>query len=452
MVLDAKQNNEASFVQKSLFQTQKSAAAQHTEVTKAITEGTILTIDQNLTKQLLAERPTQITLDVPQLAKSALQLDLVQVDLFQGNGQQVRTSATGGNYVNIEQGVHYRGMIRGDENSVAAVSIFNNEIMALISNAAGNFILAQIENSTNGEHVFYKDSDLKQSPNFDCAVPDENYFGYSTEELAPLNANKGVGDCVGIYIEGDKDIHDAKGGVQGATNYLTALFNQSATIYANESITVGISDIFIWNSRSPYKGSDAGRFLSKFQQTQGSSWTGDLAILCNLNQSSGGIAAGFSGICNSNRGASMSYAGIASSFNNVPTYSWSVMVFTHELGHLFGSRHTHACVWNGNNTAIDGCSGVEGTCSRPGFPSNGGTIMSYCHLQSVGINFNNGFGTQPGNVIRNNVAGGNCLAAECGGDGGGGGNDPTCTDGVQNGDENPNPVSEVVNISLPNDV
>ena len=99
-----------------------------------------------------------------------------------------------------------------------------------------------------------------------------------------------------------------------------------------------------------------------------------------------------------------------SSYNNFPTYSWSVFVITHEFGHLFGSRHTHACVWNGNDTAIDGCAGnVEGNCPLPGYPANGGTIMSYCHLQSVGINFNLGFGPQPGNVIRNSVNNASCL-------------------------------------------
>ena len=62
------------------------------------------------------------------------------------------------------------------------------------------------------------------------------------------------------------------------------------------------------------------------------------------------------------------------------------MVVTHEQGHLMGSRHTHACVWNGNNTAIDGCGpaagyGYEGSCSGAPIPSGGGTIMSYCHFE-----------------------------------------------------------------------
>ena len=74
-------------------------------------------------------------------------------------------------------------------------------------------------------------------------------------------------------------------------------------------------------------------------------------------QASDGIAAGFSGLCNSNPDNSLCFSSISSSYSQVPTYSFTIMVTTHEFGHLFGSRHTHACVWNGNNTAIDGGAG-----------------------------------------------------------------------------------------------
>jgi hypothetical protein len=99
----------------------------------------------------------------------------------------------------------------------------------------------------------------------------------------------------------------------------------------------------------------------------------------------------------------MGFSSIGSTYSTVPTYSWSVEVVTHEFGHLLGSQHTHACVWNGNNTAIDGCYTTEGGCANPGIPSGGGTIMSYCHLTNTGINFTKGFGTQPGNIIRSKV-------------------------------------------------
>jgi hypothetical protein len=101
---------------------------------------------------------------------------------------------------------------------------------------------------------------------------------------------------------------------------------------------------------------------------------------------------------------------VSKNYSNVPTYSRTVKVITHEFGHLLGSRHTRACVWNGNNTAIDGCTGVEGSCPTPPVPANGGTIMSYCdHTGMPGVNFSLGFGPQPGNVIRNAVNNASCL-------------------------------------------
>src|SRR5690606_21482823 len=91
---------------------------------------------------------------------------------------------------------------------------------------------------------------------------------------------------------------------------------------------------------------------------------------------------------------------------------------THEMGHNLGSPHTHACAWNGNNTAIDGCGPTagysEGSCPMAPLPTNGGTIMSYCHLVSgVGINFNNGFGPQPGDLIRDKYNTATCNTGTC---------------------------------------
>jgi len=63
---------------------------------------------------------------------------------------------------------------------------------------------------------------------------------------------------------------------------------------------------------------------------------GDLAMLLSY-KSSGGIAY-VNGLCSSNPDFSMSFSSINSTYADVPTYSWSVMVVTHEFGHLFGSQ------------------------------------------------------------------------------------------------------------------
>ncbi len=53
-----------------------------------------------------------------------------------------------------------------------------------------------------------------------------------------------------------------------------------------------------------------------------------------------------------------------------------VPIMAHELGHTFGSPHTHSCSWPGG--PIDYCSTVEGTCYSESLESISGTLMSYC--------------------------------------------------------------------------
>ncbi len=323
-------------------------------------------------------------------------------------------------------GAYYHGIVSGDPTSLVAISIFDEEIIGSISNNDGNYVIGKLKDERS-QHIIYNDKDIVNPEAWDCVTADDDQFEYAPDMLEWNEGSRDVGDCIRIYIEIDDDIVTQKGGATQATNYVTGLFNESFTLYANEQLGMTISEIKAWTTNSPYSSNSSSGMLSDFQANTGS-FNGDLAHLVSY-QASGGIAAGFSGICNSNPDNSKCFSSIDASYSNVPAYSFSVMVVTHEMGHLIGSRHTHACVWNGNNTAIDGCSGsTEGSCPLPGNPSNGGTIMSYCHVTSAGINFNLGFGPQPGNVIRNTVANASCLSP-CGGGG------PTCTDGVQNGQE-----------------
>ncbi|MEO1434903.1 MAG: GEVED domain-containing protein, partial [Bacteroidota bacterium] len=396
------------------------------DLQNALHDGTVLKPKSLILNQIAANKPATMTLTLPQINATPVTLELVKVDLFAPGFEVIQASTN--SPVDVELGAHYHGRILGQPHSMAAISIFGNEISGMITTKTGNLVLGKLEGRHEGnDHILYHDADLKNSSNFSCDTDDEldKFSGYSQQELSTPHT-KDAGDCVIIYIEVSNDITVNKGGVAGATSYTTALFNQSFLLYAAESINMTFGTIFVWDTTDPYTGSSSSAMLSQFQANTSSIGGATLGHMISY-EASGGIAAGFSGVCNSNLNNSLCFSSIEASFNNVPTYSWAVMVVTHEMGHLMGSRHTHACVWNGNNTAIDGCSGAtEGSCSLPGFPSGGGTIMSYCHLQSVGINFNNGFGPQPGAVIRNTMINANCTAP-CA--------DPTCDDGIQNGDE-----------------
>jgi hypothetical protein len=107
-------------------------------------------------------------------------------------------------------------------------------------------------------------------------------------------------------------------------------------------------------------------------------------------------------------------ANISGQFDiNNPGVVWDIYSVSHEIGHNFGSPHSH-CYGNigGNPNPIDQCWDLEtgsgcytgSTTSLPGPAGAGsGTIMSYCHLVrnsfsditlTFGTNF--AYGTQPG--------------------------------------------------------
>ncbi|MDR2118418.1 MAG: zinc-dependent metalloprotease [Tannerellaceae bacterium] len=309
---------------------------------------------------------------------------------------------------------HYRGAVKDNPSSIVDLTCFDNEIMGLICTDEGNYNLAL--DAQSGKHLLFNDKALKQRPSFECHTVDDSGVNYDPAVLlGDAKASKGIlratNRYVKLYLETKYNLYQAKGSTSAVDSYIRGVMNQVGTLYRNEEINITISTLYIWTSADPYTNtSTSTTLLSQFQSNR-TSINGDLGQLISYDTQIGGVAAGFAGLCNSSTSNKLSIAGIDVTYNNFPVYSWTVFVITHEFGHLFGSRHTHACVWNGNNTAIDGCASTEGDCSLPPMPSNGGTIMSYCYLQSgVGVNFNLGFGPQPGNVIRSSVANASCLS------------------------------------------
>jgi hypothetical protein len=411
-IIDAQQK-QSEFINYQLFETVNEDASYRTENLNEIEIARYVTLNQSVLNRINNQQPDFITLQLPLKNQPDIQVLLYKANLFTPDFS-VTSAGSNGAPVSYRPGLHYQGIIAGNIQSIAAISIFDNEVMGLISDpASGNIVIGRLQKKSSSIHIIYNDQDLKNKPSMECATPaDQGTYEKHQLEIPAQRAL--MVNCIRLYWEVNYNIYTDKGSITNAANYVTGLFNQSAIIYANDNIPVELSEVYVWDVASPYTGTTTSAFLSQFQSYR-TSFNGDLAHLLGYG-GGGGVAAGFSGICASNNSSSKCYSGINSTYSNVPTYSWSVMVVTHEQGHLMGSRHTHACVWNGNNTAIDGCGpaagyAYEGSCSGAPIPSGGGTIMSYCHLNAVGINLSLGFGPQPKAVILNNYTNGACLTA-----------------------------------------
>ncbi|MDR2125264.1 MAG: M12 family metallo-peptidase [Prevotellaceae bacterium] len=363
----------------------------------------------------MKEKTKAINIIIP-LANKELALELVEVSENFYDYEVV--TSDGKTYPANKNIKHYRGIVKDEDNSIVAITLYNDEIIGMIATKEGNFNIVKDINSMR--HILFNDNNLIREHDFYCGTIDDNSISYSQDVLFqnhnfPNNTDLSTQSLIAnrnvkIYLETEYDIYQNKGNKSAVEAFVTGLFNQVALLYQNEDILTTLSQIYIWTANDPYTATNTDDLLIQFQ-TNRTSFNGHLGQLLTFRDVGGGIAAAIGGLCNSSVANRLSVARIDNTFNTFPNYSWTVSVITHEFGHLLGSSHTHACVWNGNNTAIDGCAGgTEGNCSNPGYPSGEGTIMSYCHLSGrPGISFNLGFGTQPGNVIRNAVNNALCL-------------------------------------------
>lgn len=370
--------------------------------------------------RLLSLRPEALSVQLP-FEDQVLTLDLVQASLF-GDDFQVQTSNPA-DAQGVTLGVYYQGTIRGTT-SIVGVSFFENEFSVLISRDTPKdktiecgFV--RTAGNSGGTHIIYSDDDLTLDLSHPCGAESLNQYQEAVEQLSNQHGmleemEKATYKCVTYFWETAYNLFTSKGGAQGVTNYMTSLFNNFQIIYNNEQIGSKLNQLFIWSTQDSYNND-----LNTFSANR-SNFGANLATL--FSTTGGGGVAWLDQLCGSNQYYKHGFCGsIGGTIPAVPNYSWAVNVSAHEVGHNLGSPHTHACSWTGG--AIDGCGPAAGYSEgcNAAVPSNGGTIMSYCHLVSAGMNFNLGFGPQPGNLIRSRIN--SCITLTCDTDGGG----ATCT-------------------------
>lgn len=389
---------------------------QPTVYSNEVRDAVYLSLDPVALGRLYAANEGYLELSLPATAhQEALTLVLEQVEVTTANFV-VQTSD--GKKQAYSNGHHYRGSVKHTHQTIASISLFDDSVMGLVSLADGsNIILGEINDpklNSRTDYILYNDRNLLLQHTFDCGSEQIPQPFYDASHIIPpthhADNSRELTDTITFYFECDYKLFTDKGSTANVANYVTGLFNQVTSLYANENIRVAIEQIYVWTSADPYPNTSSSAALDAFRDAKNGAFSADIAhLLSTTNNNNGGIAY-LDVLCQGSKYYAVGYSNIYNSYAAVPTYSWSVECLTHELGHNLGSPHTQACAWNGSGQALDNCYPTEGSCSPGPAPTNGGTIMSYCHLTSYGINFNNGFGTQPGNLIRSRVTNATCLS------------------------------------------
>lgn len=204
-----------------------------------------------------------------------------------------------------------------------------------------------------------------------------------------------------LGFETDEDFYDEFGDPAAATTYVTQLVAAVGHRYQErvqtrmELIYLQLYDMSSDPWVAPDSGGTAQDLLNEFADYWGTSWPGAAAnadlghMLCN-GMNAGGIAyySQNGTLCSRTGGFGVS-TGITTGAdwgrlnfdgNNALGF-WDFVVVAHEIGHNFGSVHTHDYC-----PPFDECSTAFGTCQTQRNCSGKGTILSYCHTCTGGLN------------------------------------------------------------------
>ena len=373
-----------------------------------------------------------MTFEIPLSSGETVKLDLVKNDILSDNFSIGTISGSTVSPVPYTPGLYYKGVVRGKElNTIAAISIFSDHVMGVVSDEQGNWNLGPVKDSKNrvtDNYIYYNDYNLLEKFDFKCGLEgkdEENTFPAKDleQKLGEYSADNSSAVPLKVYFVSDYSLYlAANGNLQTLNDYITGFFNVVATIYQNENIPFQIAYSAAYTQPDPMANAPSTYEMRQIfgAQIQNNMQGGDIANMLSIRQDVSGGLAYIRSLCQTYNPADSSgsycVCVIQGDYNPYPQYSWTTTVVAHEMGHNIGSRHTHACVWpqpGGGVGPIDTCIINPENSTFSGFPEAcvpiqpvsgcyspaSGTVMSYCHFCNSTF-LGNGFGPLPGDTIR----------------------------------------------------
>jgi len=238
-------------------------------------------------------------------------------------------------------------------------------------------------------------------------VPGATLQQLTADDPAPSTSALTLSDCR-LALETDYQFYQKFNSSTLLTNYVTELVAAVSEQYVTDvQTTLSIAYLGIhttvddgWDTQE-VSGGNAGDLLDEFKAAWGSNnWPveADLAHFLSGDGLGGGVAyvnvlcsPGFGFGVSGNLSGTIDWSAWTGASGN---FTWDFMVVAHEIGHNFGSQHTHDYC-----PPLDRC---YANCAGPTSCSLG-TLMSYCHTCGGQANIALYFHPVCANIMRANV-------------------------------------------------
>lgn len=354
-----------------------------------------------------------------------LDLDLVRFDARAPGARLTLHGAAGDSVRPLPATVHLRGRVAGSGARVALAVHEDGELRAVLADGAG---LAMARARTGQPLIFERTAAGAAAATFACGADGLEGPAGPVEAVEPLAAAlespQVASHTARVALESDYEYYQRFDGATAASEYALDLVAFASTIYEAElGTSLAVASVSLWTTPSdPWTQSNSLCALYQF----GGEWNADhageertIAHFLSGKSTGGGVAwvgvlcsGAFtvSGVSCPGLASSGSYGGgygytgnISGSFDSGnPQPGWDIIAVSHEIGHNFGSPHTHCYSgYGGVSDHVDQCSSSTSSgCyagaakTLPGMDSvtggsagqRNGTIMSYCHLLSGAYN------------------------------------------------------------------
>jgi len=388
------------------------------DIKESVSNAEILSIDKIELAEIYRNRLPEISVSLPLEKFENVRLNLKRFDILTPDAKIVTRTERGNEEVKINDlAVCYTGSIEGIENSLVSINFTGDKVKGVIVTGDENYNLGALKDNIGREsdnYILFKDSDLKIKNNFSCFTEDNLSPEYTEKMRNVIMKSLNEASSTDLYIaeiaiEIDFITYNLfSQSVTNAANYAIMLMSTTSAIYMKEvNIKFVIPYLRVWTTSDPYTGTNSNTILNQFRNEWNANQQSVQRTLAHFITRRSGNMGGIAWVgqlCNTSYG--YGFSNTDGTIQPLPAYSWNSMVVSHEIGHNFGSNHTHNCGWVGG--PIDSCYATEGGCYTGPAIARVGTIMSYCHLNGS-ISLTKGFGPQPKAVLRNGAESAGCM-------------------------------------------